>query len=265
MGKYWKILDMPACRYHRWVFEASVVLSRNRMDYSTVVSKITPSIAKIFCLVGGNVVGTGSGFLYSKAGIMVTCDHVIEGSQSLLCRFSDEEKFYTAKIALRDQEHDLVLLKIEDVGKRAPLACAKQEDIKVGMPILFSGFPLSLEALTNHQGVLSAIAKDAVGVVTYLIDGTVNSGNSGCPLMNNKGEVIGVVNAKRRERSDLLSKVEKMQLGAVALHGVDLVEIYQALISNVQLGIGYAVPASYIPEHKELAEKTVRPVPPKVK
>jgi len=235
------------------------------MDYSDIVSKITPSIAKVFSLVGDNVVGTGSGFLYAKTGVMVTCDHVIEGSQSLLCRFSGEDKFYTVKIALRDQEHDLALLKIDNVSERIPLPRARQEDIKVGMQILFSGFPLSLEALTTHQGILSAITEDAVGVTTYLIDGTVNSGNSGCPLMNTKGEVIGVVNAKRRERHDLLSKVEKMQLGAVSLHGVDLVEIYQALISNVQLGIGYAVPASYIPEHKELIEKSSSSMQPKSK
>jgi hypothetical protein len=76
--------------------------------------------------------------------------------------------------------------------------------------------------------------------------------------MNANGEILGVVNAKRRERSDLLTKVEAMTYGAISLHGIDLVEIYQALISNVQLGIGYAVPASYIPEHKEAA---ARPAP----
>jgi hypothetical protein len=76
--------------------------------------------------------------------------------------------------------------------------------------------------------------------------------------MNSDGELIGVVNAKRRERSDLLSKVESMAMGAVSLHGIDLVEIYQALISNVQLGIGYAVPASYIPEHKEGSKTTAK-------
>lgn len=223
------------------------------MNHIAVVEKITPSVAKIFTFAKGSLSGTGSGFLFSKAGIMVTCDHVVEGSETILCRFSDEEKFYTAKVAVRDQEHDLAILKVDDAGSRPVLARGSQTDIKAGMPVIFSGYPLSLEALTTHQGILSSITKDAVGVTTYLIDGTVNSGNSGCPLMNDKGEVIGVVNAKRQERADLLNKVDKMALGAIAIHGVDLVEIYQALISNVQLGIGYAVPASYIPEHKELA------------
>lgn len=220
-----------------------------------MVEKITPSIAKIFTFTKGNLSGTGSGFLFSKSGIMVTCDHVVDGSESLLCRFSGDERFYSAKLAVRDQEHDLALLKIDDVDTRPVLMSGVKSEIKPGMSVLFSGFPLSLEALTTHQGILSSITKDAVGITTYLIDGTVNSGNSGCPLMNEDGEVIGVVNAKRQERADLLNKVEKMALGAVAIHGVDLIEIYQALISNVQLGIGYAVPASYIPEHREIVSE----------
>ncbi len=221
------------------------------MDYSKIVEKIKPSIGKLYCFAGDNLIGTGSGFIFFKSNILVTCDHVIQGSDMLLCRFPDDEKFYPAKVLLRDQEHDLALVKVDDIDK-TPLDKANIDKVMTGMPVLFSGFPLSLETLTTHQGILSGVANDAVGITTYLIDGTVNSGNSGCPLMNEHGEVIGVVNAKRRERSDLLAKVEKMTLGAISIHGVDLVEVYQALISNVQLGIGYAVPVSYVPEHKEL-------------
>jgi S1-C subfamily serine protease len=227
------------------------------MDFSDIVNKISPSIAKVYCFSGDRIIGTGSSFIYWKKGLLVTCNHLVEKSDSVICRFSDDKSgdFHPVKIALRDPEHDLALLKIE--SEREPLAelsSESQENIRPGMPVLFSGYPLSLETLTTHQGILSAITVDAVGVSTYLIDGTVNAGNSGCPLMNSNGEILGVVNAKRRERSDLLTKVEAMTLGAVSLHGIDLVEIYQALISNVQLGIGYAVPASYIPEHKEAAQ-----------
>lgn len=231
------------------------------MDFSAVVTKISPSIAKVYCLNSeGRVTGTGSSFLYSKKGILVTCDHVVAESHSVICRFSgDTPETFQAKIALRDTEHDLALLKIEVDREPLPaLSAESAKKIRAGMPVVFSGYPLSLEDLTTHQGILSAITVDAVGVTTYLIDGTVNAGNSGCPLMNANGEILGVVNAKRRERSDLLTKVEAMTYGAISLHGIDLVEIYQALISNVQLGIGYAVPASYIPEHKEAA---ARPAP----
>jgi S1-C subfamily serine protease len=233
------------------------------MDYSGIVKKISPSIAKVYCLdSAGNVLNTGSSFLYSKSGILVTCDHVVEKGNSVVYRFSDEDDsvFHGAKIALRDTEHDLALLKIDSDRKPLPpLSSMSEKGIRPGMPVLFSGYPLNLAALTTHQGILSAITVDALGVRTYLIDGTVNAGNSGCPLLNMKGEILGVVNAKRRERSDLLTKVEAMSIGAISLHGIDLVEIYQALISNVQLGIGYAVPASYIPEHKEALKPQSKP------
>jgi S1-C subfamily serine protease len=230
------------------------------MDFSSIVSKISPSIAKVYCLDNnGEVITTGSSFLYSKNGILVTCNHVVERSGSLLCQFPDDaaDVFHVAKVVLRDPEHDLALLKIDNLDRKPlmRLSDTSIEKVCAGMPVLFSGYPLNLNALTTHQGLLSAITVDAVGVKTFLIDGTVNSGNSGCPLMNEKGEVLGVVNAKRRERTDLLNKVETMELGAISLHGIDLVEIYQALISNVQLGIGYAVPASYIPEHRQMMDK----------
>ena len=222
------------------------------MDYSEIVKKIKPNIAQVVALnPNGQIFGSGSGFVFSKKGILVTCNHIIKDAHATVIRFQNGE--YTgAKVVIKDEEHDLALLKFDD-DKRTPLELCKDEEVKEGMPVIFAGYPLNLQDVTTHQGIISAVIKDATGITTYLIDGTVNSGNSGCPLMNAKGEVIGVVNAKRRERSDLLSKVEGMALGAVSLHGIDLVEIYHALINNVQLGIGYAVPASYIPEHKDLS------------
>jgi len=220
-------------------------------DHSSVVAKIKPSIALVIAVnAEGKAFGTGSGFVFSKKNILVTCNHVIKDVASIFIKFPDSE-IIAAKVVVRDEEHDLALLKFDD-EKRDPLKMIEISSIKEGMSVLFSGYPLSMQDLTTHQGILSAITKDITGATTYLIDGTVNSGNSGCPLMDETGAVMGVVNAKRRERSDLLAKVENMTLGAVSLHGVDLVEIYQALINNVQLGIGYAVPASYIPEHKEM-------------
>jgi S1-C subfamily serine protease len=235
------------------------------VTYTTTIRRVSRSIAKVYCLNKESaVISTGSGFLYAKKGMLVSCDHLVEGSHSLICSFPDdgEQEFHPLKVVVRDPEHDLALLRVDvDHPFLTPLSKKSSRNVRSGMPVLFSGYPLSLDVLTTHQGILSAITKDAVGVTTYLIDGTVNSGNSGCPLMNEQGEVLGVVNAKRRERSDLLNKVEAMSIGGISLHGIDLVEIYQALISNVQLGIGYAVPASYIPEHKgmKMAKKKSSP------
>ena len=71
--------------------------------------------------------------------------------------------------------------------------------------------------------------------------------------MDKDGNVIGVVNSKGAVQADKMQKVLEMPFGAISLHGMDLVEVYKVLINNFQLGIGYAVPASYIPEHKEMS------------
>ncbi|MCP6726729.1 MAG: serine protease [Patescibacteria group bacterium] len=224
------------------------------MDCSNAVNKTRSSIALVVTInKKGKSSGTGTGFVFSKKGVLVTCNHVVRGAESLLIKFPEGE-YINAKVVVRDDEHDLALLKFED-DTIEPLILADVSVVKEGMPVVFSGYPLNSKIPITHQGILSAITKDAVGVVTYLIDGTVNLGNSGCPLMNSDGEVIGVVNATGRERGKILKKVEDMEFGALSLHGVDVVEIYTALIRNLQLGVGYAVPASYIPEHKTLEEE----------
>ena len=221
------------------------------MDCAILVERIRRSVALVLTLNEmGKVSGKGSGFIFWKRGILVTCNHVVEATPVIKIKFPDQDAFSDAKLLITDKEHDLALLKFDD-NTREHLKAADIKTVKEGLQVVFAGYPLTLFDLTTHQGTLSAITKDPTGIITYLIDGTVNGGNSGCPLMNSSGEVIGVVNAKRRERSDILTQVEEMGTGAISLYGVDLVKIYQALIENVQLGIGYAVPCSYIPAHHD--------------
>lgn len=223
------------------------------------IKKIKQSIAFISTWDDNKPTGSGSGFVYGKSGIVVTCNHVVKGSTTVFIKFPDSEDFLPtpAKIVLQDEEHDLALLRYEGPYKK-PLNKGLVDNVQEGMEVIFSGYPLGWQDLTTHQGIISSIIKDQTGIVSYLIDGTVNSGNSGCPLMDNRGNVIGVVNAKRWDNGKTLSKIQNMGIGAVSLYGVDMVEIYQALANNVQIGVGVAVPASYIPEHKEIIKSGVQ-------
>ncbi len=223
------------------------------MDYSDSISKVENSIGKIIAFDPRTKmrVGGGSGFVYYNSGIVVTCNHVIENSNlTYFVKFPDISEYKIAKILLRDEEHDIALLEIKDSSSK-PLV-PFSGDVKKGIEVMFSGYPLDLADLTTHQGIISSITKDATGITTYLIDGTVNPGNSGCPLMSIDGNVIGIVNAQRREGKDVLDRVDNMRSGAISIHEVDMVDIYKALMSNLQLGIGYAIPAKYIPEHKTI-------------
>jgi len=228
------------------------------MNCSNIIEKIRKSIAIVYTVKGTEITGKGSGFILFKKGILITCNHVVaDTNSSILIQFPDNPVFIQTKVMMRDEEHDLALLKFDD-DTRESLEIAKDEIAKEGIPVLFAGYPLGLVSLTTHQGILSAILKDATGVVTYLIDGTVNSGNSGCPLMSEDGQVIGVVNAKRMEHSDLLNQMGQKTIGVLSLHGIDLVELFQAIINNVQLGIGYAIPCTYIPKPHDLVQEKLK-------
>ena len=219
------------------------------MKIQDIILKIKSSIALVASFdAKRNFLGTGSGFVFGSKNILVTCNHVIDRSHSTQLKFSGASVI-NAKVVLRDDEHDLALLKFEDEN-REPIPIGNSDEVIEGMSIIFSGYPFGSEDLTTHQGIISTITKDVTGIMSYLIDGTVNSGNSGCPLLNMEGKVIGVVNAKRRDQNDFLEQVENMPCGALSLHGIDIVKIYQALTNNIQLGVGYAVPAKYIPEHR---------------
>ncbi|HSX42630.1 MAG TPA: serine protease [Candidatus Saccharimonadales bacterium] len=222
------------------------------MDLSATIQKIKPSLPVILVADANNsIVSKGSGFIFQQNDLIATCAHVVDdaddGNINLLFP-DDDSNFVPAKVVITDHEHDIALLKFQPNKEREALNLSRQPVLE-GMPVMFAGYPFSLMNLTTHQGIVSSIIKDPTGMTRYLIDGTVNPGNSGGPLMNIQGEVIGVINATRRESSDILSKVEGMTTGALSLHGLDLVELYAALVNNLQLGVGYAVPGDYIPQY----------------
>jgi len=231
------------------------------MDLTTVIAKIRESMPLILVADAQNqIVGKGSGFIYHQSNLVVTCAHVVNdvGGGTINLQFPDApEAFMVAKVVITDHEHDIALLKFEPDKQRTPLEASSTEAAE-GTQVLFSGYPFDLMSLTTHQGIISSIVTDPTGMKSYLIDGTVNPGNSGGPLMNTQGQVLGVINATRRNRANLLGRIQTMPVGALSLHGIDMVELYSALVENLQLGVGYAVPSSYIPAHADQKEKAAK-------
>ncbi len=226
-------------------------------DCTKTIEKIKSSIAFISVLNGGSFIAQGSGFVFSE-NRLVTCNHVVADlarrkANKILISFADSLNNgglpIEATVDITHESNDIAVLKFNDKA-RLPISTFTGE-IKEGMNVIFSGFPLGLRALTTHQGIISSITVDSAGAKRYLIDGTVNTGNSGCPLMTVDGELIGIINATKREDRDLLDQVADLseEQEHLVLHGIDLIKVYQAIIKNLQLGIGYAVPCSYIPHN----------------
>ena len=135
----------------------------------------------------------GSGFVISEDGIVVTNNHVIQGAEGILVKFTDGKE-YEAKLVGTDPVSDIAVLKIQSKNKFKPVQLGNSDQARVGEWVLAIGNPFGLGG-TVTSGIISAINRDInMGRYDNFIqtDASINQGNSGGPLFNMKGEVIGI-------------------------------------------------------------------------
>ena len=136
----------------------------------------------------------GSGFILTKDGRILTNFHVIANPQQVEVTLSDKHK-YKAQIILQDQAHDLALLQIK-ANNLTPAVLSESRDLQVGQNVYAIGNPFGLNG-TMTTGILSSIrsVKEPQGATienALQTDAAINPGNSGGPLLNSRGEVIGM-------------------------------------------------------------------------
>jgi putative serine protease PepD len=138
---------------------------------------------------------TGSGFVVSSDGYIVTNDHVVDGASSVKVKVGDG-KTMDAKVVGTDASTDLALLKV-DASNLTPLTLGDSGQVEVGDPAYAIGNPYGLDR-TLTTGVISALQREISSPNGYTIndvlqtDAAINPGNSGGPLFNSAGQVIGV-------------------------------------------------------------------------
>jgi len=141
----------------------------------------------------------GSGFVIDKDGYILTNRHVIEGAEKVQVTFPGG-KSYDAKIVGRDARTDVGLLKIEATGPLTVLPLGESDKAEVGEWVMAIGNPFGLPGGGNSVtvGVVSFVGRDLFlgvrGTTVEMIqtDAAINPGNSGGPLLNSRGEVIGI-------------------------------------------------------------------------
>ena len=142
---------------------------------------------------------SGSGFVVSENGYIVTNYHVIEKANSIQVAFVDG-KSYDAKLVGGDQENDLAVLKIEATGL-TPVVIGSSDALVVGDQVFAIGNPLGELTYSLSGGYVSAVNRNVTMSdgrrMNYIqTDAAINSGNSGGALFNIYGQVVGIVSAK---------------------------------------------------------------------
>jgi serine protease Do len=134
--------------------------------------------------------GVGSGFIISQDGYVLTNAHVIDGATDVYVKLTDKREF-KAKVIGSDKRTDVAVLKIE--GTKLPkLTIGDSDKIKAGEWVIAIGSPFDLDN-TVTAGIISAKARDTGDYLPLIqTDVAVNPGNSGGPLINMRGEVVGI-------------------------------------------------------------------------
>jgi serine protease Do len=171
---------------------------------TSAVEKVIPSVVNISevmlikdaYLHVHPVPGVGSGFIINKEGFILTNAHVVFGSQDIKVTL-DDGRIFPGEIRGIDTIKDLAVVRIKASGLPVP-EMAKNENLKIGQMAIAIGSPLGLVGgPTVTAGVVSALNRSIQTEVTFMegliqTDAAINPGNSGGPLINSKGEVIGV-------------------------------------------------------------------------
>ena len=176
-----------------------------------VVEKVTPAVVGVSTksLVRDQFFnvkeqeGLGSGFIINEEGYVVTNYHVINGAQEVKVIFSDGKEV-NAKVVNYDAERDIAVIKITDDVKMPGIAqLGDSSTVKAGEEVIAIGNPLGKEfSSTVTKGIVSSpnrkMKTENGNVLDYIqTDAAINPGNSGGPLINSKGEVIGINTAKK--------------------------------------------------------------------
>ena len=173
------------------------MLRASNSDFSEVVSGAIKGVVSI-----NTDKSAGTGFVVYSSGYIVTNQHVIADARQISA-IDYNGQTHTASVVASDSTKDLALLKVES-GWESSLELADSDSVVIGNKVIAIGNPLGL-SFSVTEGIVSAVNREGPnGLAAYIqTDVTLNRGNSGGPLINSAGQVIGVNNFKIGEAEGL--------------------------------------------------------------
>ena len=191
-------------------------------DFSGIIEGVVKSVVTIM-----TDIGQGTGFIISDEGYIVTNAHVLAGGSEINIITSDKEIIEAGFIGY-DGDFDIALIKIE--GNYDSLELANSNKIQVGEKVIAIGNPLGLQ-FSVSEGIVSGVHRPGIsGRNAYIqTDAALNPGNSGGPLINKQGEVIGINNFKISEGESLGFALESDYLEDI-INDISLGVLNQTLI-----------------------------------
>lgn len=188
-------LQIPTTSYEALETGEAVVMRVYREISPAVVNILTSSRALNFWMQVVPQTGQGTGFVIDPSGHIITNNHVVAEAENIEVTFMGEKKV-RAKLVGRDPVSDLAVIKADPFPEMATARLGNSDGLSVGQRVIAIGNPFGFQH-TVTAGFISALHRDMViGQRTMMdliqTDAAINPGNSGGPLINSKGEVIGI-------------------------------------------------------------------------
>ena len=178
---------------------ASATLGGKALDVAGVVAAVEPGVVTVHTLVQsaqGQGSAAGTGMVLTADGEVLTNAHVVEGAESITVTLAGESQARDATLVGADPDADVALLKINDASGLKTVELGDSDSLQVGDDVVAVGNALNLRGgPTVTRGIVSALGRSLEGSsLTGLIqtDASISSGNSGGPLVNAAGQVIGI-------------------------------------------------------------------------
>lgn len=211
-------------------------------NVNSVVSINTSATTNVF---GQSVeeASAGTGFIITKDGYIATNYHVVSDASNVKVTLYNGKR-YTAKIVGGDEDYDIAVVKIDATGLK-PVTLGNSDKINVGDHVLAIGNPLGELTFSMSGGMVSCVnrAINVNGTPFNMIqtDASINAGNSGGPLLNEYGEVVGIVSAKYSNDSSSSSSSASIEGLGFAIPINDVAAMIQDIMTN-----GYVTNKPYL-------------------
>jgi serine protease Do len=199
--------------------DGNAFVSKDEEDVSTVASKVGPSVVSIITkgeaqtLRGAQTQeGAGSGIIISKDGYILTNKHVVSGSTQLSVITSDGTVHDNARVLGTDPLNDLAFIKLDGVTNMTPAVLGDSSSVRIGQKVVAIGNSLGEFQNTVTSGIISGTGRPisaqeggSIENLTDLLqtDAAINPGNSGGPLVNLRGQVIGINTAVAQDAQSI--------------------------------------------------------------
>lgn len=158
-----------------------------------------PSVMTLIVKNKDGSIVKGTAFLAINQGLAVTAWHVIENAQQVIAKFSNGEEFDVSGVVDKDERRDVAIIKVKVFGK--PVLPIALKDTAIGSRLYIIGAPQGLD-FSLSDGILSQV-RTIEGVKNYQFSCPASQGNSGGPLLTEKGEVLGVVSWQFKDGQNL--------------------------------------------------------------